>query len=460
MTEDHSKIPGDNLWKKLLAKLGVDQAVRWTLLTQMIRMFTGPVTMILMLRYLTPELQGYIYAFGGVLAVSIFLELGFSQNILQFASHEFSKLQLNSSRQLTGDPVARSRLTSLARLSFKYYSIAAVLFLIVTTAGGGWFFRTGHDVGVSWHMPWLLACVASALSLAINPCWSLLEGCNQIPDVERFRFWNSMTSFALSVIGYISGLALYVGPLVALVSFTISLIYLLWRWREFFKGFLSKPTMGVISWSKEIWPFQWRIGVSWMSGYLLFSAVVPIVFRLAGPVEAGKYGFTMALVNTVATISSSWAITKLPRYGMLVAQEDWIGLRALWRRSTASSLIAAVLGSIGMLFAIAILTPWFPQLGARYSGPLVATILCACMVVQNFINSCAYSLRAFKQEPYMWLSVIGALLNFALITLFTHRWGALGAATGFATCSAIMFFPSFSVFKRKQKQFLQGHSLL
>ena len=72
----------------LLAKLGVTRAVGWSLLAQGVRLLTGPLTMVLMLKYLTPEMQGYAYAFGSVLAISIFLELGFSQNILQFASHE------------------------------------------------------------------------------------------------------------------------------------------------------------------------------------------------------------------------------------------------------------------------------------------------------------------------------------------------------------------------------------
>jgi O-antigen/teichoic acid export membrane protein len=448
------------LAKKIAKTAGLDRSVRWSLLVQGMRLLTGPVTMILMLKYLTPEMQGYAYAFSSVLAISIFLELGFSQNILQFASHEFSKLSLTADRKLSGDGVALSRLTSLARLSFKYYGIAAVLFVLVTIFGGAWFFRTSKDVGVAWELPWLMACVGSSLALVMNPCWALLEGCNQVAETVRLRFWISFVSFILTVIAYMSGCGLYVGPIVALASIAVSSCYFIIRWRGFFGNFLVKPTQGIISWKKEIWPFQWRIGVSWMSGYLLFSIVVPIIFRKVGPVDAGKYGFTMALVTAVANTAGSWSTTKLPQFGMLVAQEDWLGLKTLWRQSTMHTLLFAILGSIVMISAFAVLSPIFPMLEDRYTGPLVASMLCVCMVAQNFINSCAYLLRAFKKEPYMWPSVIGAVINATLIWIFTSHWGIVGSATAVFLCNLIMFYPTYSIFRRKQLQFMNGVNLM
>ena len=59
-------------------KLGIDRAVWWTLLTQGFRFITGPITMLLMVHFLTPEIQGYAYTFGSIMALSIFLEMGFS----------------------------------------------------------------------------------------------------------------------------------------------------------------------------------------------------------------------------------------------------------------------------------------------------------------------------------------------------------------------------------------------
>ena len=47
---------------------GVDRAVFFSNAAQLVRLVTGPVTMALVLKFLTPEIQGYYYAFAGVVA--------------------------------------------------------------------------------------------------------------------------------------------------------------------------------------------------------------------------------------------------------------------------------------------------------------------------------------------------------------------------------------------------------
>lgn len=437
----------------IVRKLGIDRAVWWTLLTQGTRFVTGPITMFLMVHYLTPETQGYAYTFASVTALSIFLEMGFSQNILQFASHEFSKLHLDRSRALHGDSVALSRLISLGRLSFQYYTIAALLFFSLMLTGGIWFFQSSPDVGVSWRGPWILACTTSALSLAVNPCWALIEGCNQIAILERFRFYNSVGAFVLSAICLASGFELYAIVVPAFLSLLISLSYLVAAWRHFFEGFRNRPTAGVISWKREIWPFQWRIAVSWMSGYFIFSFITPVIFRLVSPAEAGRFGFTLQLVRTIATIASSWTVTKLPLFGMLVARKEWTQLNAVWSRVTKTTLVVALLGSVGMMAAMELASHFYPRLADRYSGPAIAALLCGSMVCQCLISSCAYFLRAFKVEPYMKLSVTTALLSALLIPLFAYHWRVPGATMGYVLAVFATAVPAYVIFKSHRKNF-------
>ena len=140
-----------NLLHRFRRWAGVDRAVFFSNAAQMTRLVTGPVTMALVLRYLTPEIQGYYYAFAGIVAMQVFLEMGFSQNILQFASHEYAKLGFTAGQTLEGDPVARSRLISLGRLSFGYYAVAAAIFLFAVGIGGHVFFTVSGRHGVAWQ---------------------------------------------------------------------------------------------------------------------------------------------------------------------------------------------------------------------------------------------------------------------------------------------------------------------
>ncbi len=438
---------------KILGRFGIDQAVRWTLLTQCIRFITGPITMVLMLKFLTPEVQGYAYTFGSVLGLSVFLEMGFSQNILQFASHEFSKLGFDPKRRLEGDPTAHSRLVSLGRLSFKYYGIASVVFLGILLIVGNWFFATPQHVAISWEIPWILACVSSALALAFSPCWALLEGCNQIAEIERFRFYSALMLFTLTAIAMIAGWGLYAFVIPPLVGAFVNLSYLVIRWRKFFGAFTSPPSGSTISWKEEIWPFQWRIAISWASGYFIFSLITPIIFRTAGAAAAGRFGFTMQLIRMIAAISNSWTTTKLPTFGILVARKNWAELNSLWRKVTATSLIVASLGSVCLILGMEILPHFYPEISGRYAGGVVAFILCICMMLQLFTGSCAYYLRAFKVEPYMHISILNAVLSAVAIPLGASVWGLPGATAGYAIAIFTVAIPAYYIFIRKRAEY-------
>lgn len=447
-----------NPFEFITKKLGVSAAIRWTLLTHGVRLLTGPVTMVLMVRYLNPATQGYAYTFGSVLAVGIFLELGFSQNILQFASHEFSKLSFTSKGALSGDAEALSRLISLGRLSFKYYFVASLAFLLVLIVGGSWFFSTSKQVGVDWHGPWLLACVSGSLTLLLNPCWSILEGCDRIAEVERFRFFSSVVGFVALAVGLLGGQGLYAVCMNSTVSLILSCMYLALRRREFFKMFFKKPEHGVISWSREIWPFQWRIAVSWMSGYFIFSIITPTVFRLSGAEAAGQIGFTLQLARLVSSVASSWSTTRLPEFGMLVARRDWPKLSETWRKSTAMSVMVASVGSVGMILGMEGVMRVMPNIASRYGGVLVAFYFCVSMVAQSLINSLAYYLRAFKEEPFMGLSVANAILSFGLIALLTSKWQVNGAALGYMLATLIMLPFAWRTFQFKGRTYREIHS--
>src|ERR1035438_10727403 len=95
-----------NRWRRWA---GVDRPVFFAGMGQAWSLFSGPISILLITRYFSPKIQGYYYTFGSVVAIQAFLELGFSQCIIQFASHEFAHLQFGSGGTLAGDPRAQIR---------------------------------------------------------------------------------------------------------------------------------------------------------------------------------------------------------------------------------------------------------------------------------------------------------------------------------------------------------------
>ncbi len=86
---------------------------------------------------------------------------------------------------------------------------------------------------VPWQGAWWLIALAAAGSLTINPAWSLLQGCNQVAVVAKFNFWLALTVFSANALALICGAGIYASAVGALASLSVSIVYLLWRWRAF-----------------------------------------------------------------------------------------------------------------------------------------------------------------------------------------------------------------------------------
>jgi len=423
------------------------------------RLVTGPITIALVIRYLSPEIQGYIYAFSGIVAMQVFLEMGFSQNILQFASHEFAKLRFTVEQTLEGDPVARSRLISLGRLAFGYYAIGALIFLFAVGIGGHIFFTVSahHEVAghhaVAWRGAWWIIAVTAALALAINPAWSLLEGCNQVAVVAKFRFWAALASFAANALALVAGAGIYASAIGGACGLLISVGYIFLRWKPYLCQFLERPRHGEVSWAHEIWPFQWRIAVSWMSGYFVFDLINPIAFYFCGPVEAGRLGMSLQLVNMIGRVALTWIGTKAPRFGMLVAARAWQELDALWRRSAVQTFVIYLLGYVSFLAAVPLIGHFLPGIPARLAPLPVNAWLGGALITQVLVGAMAMELRAHKREPYMWVSLANAVLSVAFMLPLVRVWGITGEAMGYALAMWAVFVPAYRIYRVKRLEY-------
>lgn len=74
-----------------------------TFLNQIWRIFSGPLILLSIPFFLTPEVQGFWYTFISLAALSVLADLGFSNIILQFSAHEFAFLRFKANMTLEGD---------------------------------------------------------------------------------------------------------------------------------------------------------------------------------------------------------------------------------------------------------------------------------------------------------------------------------------------------------------------
>lgn len=408
--------------------LGLDRAVGFSVLARFWSSAAGLVTVALIARFLSPAEQGYYYTFGSLVAIQIIFELGFSFVILQLASHERAQLSISPDYQISGDKTAHDRLASVIQKSVRWYSVAAALMVATLLPAGFYFFSAHQHSGkaISWQLPWSFAALMAAVNFLLDPLLSFLEGCGYVAQVSRTRLIQSFIGSLLAWIALSSHHGLFAPAMMLLGVASGSLIWLIGK-RRLLLGLLRHPSgTNRIRWNQEVWPFQWRIAVSWLCGYFIFWLFNPVLFAYRGPVEAGRMGMSLSLTNAIMNIAVSWVSTKSAPFGMLIARKEYQQLdrtffRALWQSSAVSvaGALAAWLGTI-------LLNVQHIRFAQRLLDPSSIALLMIYMITNVLVFAEAYYLRAHKQEVLFVNSLVGAIVVTFCTLIFGRIYGARG----------------------------------
>ncbi len=430
----------------------VDYAIFFALLSKAWQVLAAPVTILLVVAYLSPELQGFYYTFYSLLALQAFVELGLFTVIIAVASHEWADLDLDASGVLVGRGEALSRLVSLGRFAFKWYALASALLMVGVGVAGYVFFSGEGNSEVSWQAPWTAFIIVSALVLWTLPFVSLLEGCNQVATVNRFRVSQVILSSLALWLTLVLGGGLWAAVAAASTSLIRDLYLLFVQYRVFFRPFFSPPASDVVDWKNEVWPMQWRLAVSGIAVYFSAYLYAPVIFHYYGPVAAGQIGMTWTLIINLGSISWAWMATKVPRFGILIQKKDYRALDRLFYITTGVTTILMIAGALG-LWGVVLILEWIEHpLSGRLLGPLPTALLSVGAILLHVTRCQSSYLRAHKIDPLVVFSVVSNGLIGLLVWLWGSRYGPMGAVLAFLVVQALFVGPWTLVWQKYRKQ--------
>jgi hypothetical protein len=426
----------------------IDEAIAYGVLSRVVQMAMGLVSVFLLARFLSPVLQGYYYTFGSLIALQTFVELSLYLVVTNRASHEWGYLKLDSEGRITGDPAALSRLVSLGRSVFKWYAVAA--FVFVSVIGSiGYLFLSQRGASVTWKGPWVAQVLLSGVLLWMLPFNALLEGCNQVVNIQKLRLGQALLgNLALWVILYLGG-GLWAAVALTAVAVARDLYLLLFQYQRFFVPFFTESEGPRINWKTEIWPMQWRLGISGLVNYFAFSIFTPVMFQFHGPVAAGQMGMTWTLVTAVQSIPQLWLQTRISRFGSLIARREFDELDRFWKKTSVASLSVAFAGAAAALGAVVLLNVSGSALSNRLLPPLPTALLLAGAVLMQISQCQSAYLRAHLQEPLAVLSIVSSLSIGGLVIILGRIIGPLGAALAYLLVVAVITLPWQTVIWRR-----------
>jgi O-antigen/teichoic acid export membrane protein len=363
--------------------------------------------------------QGYYYTFSSLIGMQIFFELGMNQVIVQMVSHNFAHIRVAGEKNSVIENQYLGRIVFLIRMLSKWYATAAILFFIVVGVIGAIFLQQKGNLPLhDWIYSWLILTLAAAANLYFSAKLTVYEGCEQVTEVAKMRLAQAFIGYGFLWCGLLMGGGLWAIPLLNVVAVFYTAYWLNTREESFIN--LKNVTIslnGDISWRKDIFPFQWRIAVSWISGYFIFQLFTPLVFAKFGAVEAGQIGITLAMYGALLIVGMSWINAKVPTMSAMVSRKDWKNLNTLFVTLTWQSMIFTLIGVIALIGMQIVLTNFGLKISERVASLPVVCCIAVVTLSNCFVSAAAAYMRAHLEEPMMWVSVASGLATLAAAVL-------------------------------------------
>jgi len=445
--------------QKILHKAGIDGAVFFTVLSRVIQGGGGVISIFFIASYLTKLEQGYYYTFGSILAIQVFFELGLSGIITQFVAHEFASLKWKSPIELEGSEEVMSRLSSLLHFCIKWFAIVAfILFFILIAAGFLFFNKYGaNNNTVNWLLPWTIISISTACSLMVSPLLSFLEGLGKVKEVAKIRLIQQCCQITVLFICLFAGFKLYSSPLANIMTLLIAPVCILFSKNKILLQFIWRQLkIWRINYRIEIFPYQWRIALSWISGYFMYQLFNPVIFATEGAVTAGQMGITLAVLNGILTVSLSWINTKVPLFSNLIARKEYHSLDLVFNRTVKQASMISFFSLFFLVSSVFFIKKMEIPFGDRFLPLFPLILLSLTTLVNQFVSALATYLRCHKKEPFLVFSIVLGILTAISTLVFGKLYGVIGITIGYCILTVFLsLIWAVLIFKKKKKQWHQ-----
>ena len=439
--------------RKVSDKIGMDGTIAITVLTRLIQVGGGVISIFFIAQFLNLSEQGYYYTFASILAVQIFFELGLSGILTQYVAHEFAHLKWSDEYDLLGDEYYKSRLSSLLRFCVKWFGVISISLFFILLAAGFYFFNTfNKGMDIQWQLPWVLLCLSTSLNLFIDPLLAYFDGLGQVKDMATVRLIQKSAFVILMFIFFVCGFKLYASALASLIGVILVYIQILASNKvALLKKVWNIKGEWVVNYKKEIFPLQWKIALSWISGYFIFQFFNPVLFATEGPIVAGQMGMTLQALNGIASLSMSWVTTKIPLFSQYIALCNYSTLNSVFKKTLKDQMSINFVLLVMFIVAVTLMYSYRISYSVRFLSIIPTILMSVVCFINQLIFSWATYLRCHKEEPFLWNSIGMGILSILSTLILGHYFGLKGIIYGYTTITIIVALPwAYLIFKNKR----------
>ena len=442
--------------KNILIFFGVDKAIGYSVLARVVQALGGVISLFFIALTLNINEQGFYYTFGSIIAIQIFFELGINSIIVQFVAHETAHLKWDSKTKLTGSIQHLSRLSSILKLCLKYFTILAIFLFLALQIFGYIFFKTydTQEFVVSWKYPWFLLVLSTSLLFIINPILAFIEGLGKVKEVAVLRFLQQIIYLPSLILVLIFGGKLWALGIASMFTFIFlfSALYFS-KYRVILANIYKSINQWRINYMQEIFPFQWKIALSWISGYLIFQLFNPVLFATEGSKIAGQMGMTMVAISGISSISISWINTKVPLFSRLIAKNNFFELDKVFNKTIKQLSIINLLLTLSFIIFISLSIYFKFEIANRFLDISLIIVIGIASFFNQFVFAWAAYLRSHKKEPFLINSIVLGILIAISVFVTANLYGVVGVVFSYSALTLFLGVPwAYYIFQSKKRE--------
>jgi O-antigen/teichoic acid export membrane protein len=384
----------------------------------------------------TEEQQGYFYTFLSLSAAQYFFDLGTGYVLANIAGKAIANNHESEALNL----LSKQKLAAVLRFAIVWGQYAGLALFVILGAIGFVFFSQKAYPAENVSLIWGFYALFISLTMVFQLFLRLFEGIGYVVEAAIARtiqgVCNVITLFALAYAGL--GLSSIVYAAVAgLVAGAGYIIFACPDIRQSFGKDLPKGEP--LDYKSDILPFQSKVAATWIGGYIIFQAQIPLLYHFAGPVAAGKFGIAvqiMQALNTTANIFLTYHIKDWTRYASR-GEYRKLHRELLWVTALTTGLVIAACAGL-LVFAYGLsyynfdIVQRFPSIGL-----LMIYAIAAC-INQPFF-ALGFYFRALGDEPLWWVSIIAGLAIIAVPLIVGSQYDLQTAIYSFAAICIIAF---------------------
>jgi O-antigen/teichoic acid export membrane protein len=382
---------------------------------------SGLVSLILITKFLSPTDQGWYYTFSSFAALYTLFDFGLSTTLIQISSHLFAKVQW-SSNGLPDGKNSRNIICFIRQSASIYLKISLLFFIVILPLGILLFRSSSNSISPNnydWLPPWIFLAFATSLNFMTLPFTSILEGSGRTKEIFSLRLINNLIGSILSWVLLILGFNLLAVASMSITSAIVTFYWLINSQKELVKSAFNKRDK-IFNWRTEVWPMQWKLGITSTTWFLTSQIYVPILFYFQGAIIAGQLGVTLTITNMIGVLSQSWVSHQIPAMGKAAALKNWKVFDTLFLYNFLKS-IAFYLAGITILAGVYLI--WLPNdFKARFL-PLNGILgVCAIVFFNQLIWAITCQLRSFKKEPFVWITISSLFMTLPLAIFSAYKY--------------------------------------